>query len=160
LSRSIAYHETQLQNWKADPQNEYVPDKSLISSQIDISGHWAIQRGLDASELKIVPQGKDSFAVEFYTSGCLDRWLLHRTATFKNGLLELDRPVDPYGGKPYDKLYAIRLRGRDYLLPSTQRLWKIKPQDANFLGSLAVRGGFVDAFEREPATSRPNVSGR
>ena len=59
-----------------------------------------------------------SYRVEFFTSGCLRRWALERTATYWDGVLTLNRPVREYASKTYDRLYAVRINGEECLLPA------------------------------------------
>ena len=63
-------------------------------------------------------QKKDAgkYSVGFDTFGCLDRYSLQREATYKDGVLRLNKAVAEYCPFTYDTLYTISVDGKEYLI--------------------------------------------
>jgi hypothetical protein len=120
LKFASEYHERELSKWKSDPKHEAVPDPSICHAEIDPSGEWISDGGLMGTTLSIQKKSNQEYDVDWYTWGCLSRWRLHRTATYTDGVLKLNRPVDAYCcWSTFDKLYAVQLDLTDSLLPSS-----------------------------------------
>jgi hypothetical protein len=72
------------------------------------------------SHVVIICRAHDGdYDVSFSTGGCLGSCELPRTATIDNGLITLNAAVAEYVPNTYRSLYVIRVRGSDYLLPTT-----------------------------------------
>ena len=110
--------EEDLDHWKPKGDALREPASAIRSPEVDILGEWTVHRGLDLSTLSITPSDRADYQVEFATSGCLFHYRLHRTGTYSNGVLTLNRPVEEYFPLTYQKLYAVRIAGQEWLLPA------------------------------------------
>lgn len=109
--------ESELINWKSGPDQDRKPRKSLRDCTISIEGDWLRGGHLETTTLDIKRIGPSNYSIEFYTTGCLSRWKLSRTATYSDGVVKFDRPVQEYVSRTYDRLYAIRIAGEECLIP-------------------------------------------
>jgi hypothetical protein len=108
--------EEDLRKWKPTKTDRAAPPSSLLKPSMDISGTWRVSRGFYHSTLWIRRLGSSSYAVSFKSDGCMSGWSLKRTGTFSNGIVVLDRPVKDYPSSTYARLFAVRLKGVDYLV--------------------------------------------
>lgn len=92
-------------------------DRAILSPQVDLSGTWSCRHRRDDTTFTFSPRRDGRFEVDFTTGGCLGSCRLERIATVDQGVIRLDRAVAEYLPRTYDRLYAIRLDGTDYLLP-------------------------------------------
>lgn len=124
--------ENELSKWESQPENEFAPEVAELNPQLDIAGEWLYGDALIdevwipgdvlcQATFRMSRATGNSYRVEFYTSGCLSRWRLQRTATFADGVLQLNRPVIMYCSPTFDKLYAVRSDNSDYLIPATNK---------------------------------------
>lgn len=113
-----AWAEKQLLGWQPGPEHSQLPIRSIRHRKMEIAGEWDRRGGHDGSHLSIEPSGKHTYAVAFRTAGCFGDWHLERSAKYINGVLTLDRPVEEQNGFTYKRLYAVRIAGEEYLLPS------------------------------------------
>ena len=111
------YHEKKLRLWNPTKKNDATPKAELLVAKLSLKGTWTVGYGMESTSLAISPSRSGSYSVEFRTSGCLDGWRLHRTATFKDGTLLLNRPVEEYSPITYRRLFALRIKGKNYLVP-------------------------------------------
>lgn len=129
--------ESELSKWVSQPETEYAPEMDELNPKLDVAGEWTVGDVLvDGKWLpgddffdttfSMSRAAGNSFTVEFYTSGCLSRWRLQRSATFADGVLRLDRPVVMYCGPTFEKLYAVRSDGSDYFIPATDRRFVLR----------------------------------
>ena len=109
--------ESELNNWKPGPEQDRKPRPSNRDSSISLEGDWQSGGLLETTTLNIKRKDSSNYAVEYYTTGCLSRWKLSRTATYSDGVLKFDRPVQEYVSRTYDRLYAIRIAGEECLIP-------------------------------------------
>jgi len=99
--------------------------KKILSSDVEIIGEWGGSR-LPRYERNVLwitpePNKEGSYSLEFYFwmdkgGGKTER----RTGTLAGGILTLDKPVKEIGlaRDSYDVLYAVRVDGKTFLLPS------------------------------------------
>jgi hypothetical protein len=109
--------ERKLDDWVPTKENNQVPMAAIRSPQTDISGTWEVHGHLTGSSLTVTRSGPDSYDITFYTHGCTAQWKLRRTAHYSGGALVLNRPVEEYDTLIYQKLYAVRVGGTEYLVP-------------------------------------------
>ncbi|HEY2414771.1 MAG TPA: hypothetical protein VGI40_21175 [Pirellulaceae bacterium] len=94
-------------------------DPTLIAADETIAGEW-IQRGrLYHTSFSFAERDDGDYNLGFSTGGCLGGCKLSRTAAFKDGLVTLNTAVAEYVPNTYSTLYAIRVLGNEYLLPTT-----------------------------------------
>ncbi len=125
--------ERSLSRWKANPETEFVPEATDINPRLDVAGEWILRDVLIEGEWEpredmfsettflICRARGGSLNAEFYSSGCFSRLRLQRTATFAEGVLQLDHPVSMYYGLPFEKLYAVRCDGSDCLIAASDK---------------------------------------
>jgi hypothetical protein len=109
--------ERRIQDWESASHTLSQPDLSLVAPDVALAGNWSVSRHRQGSRLELSPDAAGNWRARFETGGCLGRCALDRTAQFTNGVLLLDRPVSEYLPVTYDRLYAIRFDGQDFLLP-------------------------------------------
>lgn len=95
-----------------------VTDRSLIATDIALSGEWTTRRRLNHTAFTFVERTDGKYDVQFSTGGCLGGCKLSRVGTLSEGVLVLDRAVAEYVPRTYDTLYAIRIDDIEYLLPA------------------------------------------
>jgi hypothetical protein len=117
-NESTRQMEARLKNWQA-PEGLQLPPDSIRISSVALEGSWLGRTGMDSARMNITRREDDTFDVEFVAGGCLGRWQLSRTATYSDGILELDRPVQEYCPITFKRLYTIRVDGTELLLPET-----------------------------------------
>jgi len=103
--------------WDRDRPPVAKPNASLLASDILLEGKWEVHRHLQSSAIEISRNPPWQYQIAFSTSGCLGGLTLERTGTYVDGTLSLDKPVGEYLPLTYDRLYAVRIEGTDYLLP-------------------------------------------
>lgn len=108
----------EFRNWDAGAQERLVPPDAIRAPDLDISGEWCVSRGYDSTFLTIRPVSGDRYEVCFATHGCVGGWKLHRVATFREGVLVLDEPVEEYFPLMYARLYPVKITGEDCLISS------------------------------------------
>ncbi|MCB9853237.1 MAG: hypothetical protein H6819_09095 [Phycisphaerales bacterium] len=138
---SSRYIEAELKDWRP-PDGLQPPPATIRVSSIDLEGSWLGRTGMDTASMVISRRNDGTFDVNFSTSGCLGGWRLKRTATYKDGILELDRPVQEYCPITFRRLYTIRANGTELLLPETSvaDLMQDRDADGNFNpGSIGIR---------------------
>jgi len=109
--------ERRARNWKPS----LVPnlsDRSLIATDISLSGEWATRRRLSHTAFTFAKRPDGQYGVQFSTGGCLGGCELTRIATFSDGAIMLDGAVAEYVPRTYDTIYAIRIDNDEYLLPA------------------------------------------
>jgi hypothetical protein len=110
--------EQRARDWKPGPI-PVLSDSTLIAADEVITGEW-IQRGrLYHTSFSFAKRNDGDYDVSFSTGGCLGGCKLSRTAAVKDGLIRLNAAVAEYLPNTYLSLYIIRVRGSDYLLPTT-----------------------------------------
>jgi hypothetical protein len=111
-----AYVEKRLSEWK--PAERYaVPAGALQSDAQALVGEWTAHRGFDGTTMTFFAPVDGRFKVRFFSGGCLGAWTLHRTAILKDGVVYLDKPVQPYCAEPYDRLFFVRAKDGLRLVP-------------------------------------------
>lgn len=109
--------EKSLLDIKEFPAGDPTPIKNLVSLNTKIIGEWNEFAPMAGSSMSIEKADSCRLQVHFYAQGCLDSWSLSRTGFYRNGILELDRPVAEYLPRVYKKLYTLKVGNRDYLVP-------------------------------------------
>jgi hypothetical protein len=105
-----------LRGWKPDHRLKK-PKATLINPDVDLQGTWVTATRMDYSTLAF-EKSAGGYTVRFVTGGCLGQWKLYRTAMCSHGVITLSAPIRPYRPGTYQTLYAIKVGGIDYLLPS------------------------------------------
>jgi hypothetical protein len=93
-------------------------DVALIATDINIAGDWLERGRHHSTSFSFSPLASGSFDAQFKTHGCSGGAAFSRQATWRAGTIRLDRAVADILGRTYDTLYAMRLDGTEYLLPS------------------------------------------
>ncbi len=93
-------------------------DRSLIDTEILLTGQWHTPRPLSHTEFTFDPRTDGRYNVRFRASGCGGGCELLRTATLIDGVIVFDGAVVEYSRKTYDTLVAIRVDTDEYLLPA------------------------------------------
>lgn len=99
--------------------------KKALNPKMEIVGEWQgfVLGGYDRSNLTVKkhPEQKDAYQLEFARktdfSGVRRTT---RTAKFVDGILTLNEPIEGFAisTPSYAKLYAVRSKGKDFLVPS------------------------------------------
>ena len=103
--------EQSISDWKPTASDRAVPDPSLLVSEMNPEGQWAMKAHLAGCWLEIRRIKENKFAVRLDSIGCVGAWGLDRTATFANGTLTFDRPMKDYAFGVFDRLYAVKVKG-------------------------------------------------
>lgn len=100
--------ERDLAHWK--PEKVWAnPFAQELAIDADLSGTWKRPGRMDLAEIQFTSKGNGRYGVEFTSVGCLNGWRLLRTATFKDGVILLNKPVKDYAGWTYDRLYSTHV---------------------------------------------------
>ena len=110
--------ETELAKWSPSSEDMKVPRESLRDRSMNVTGEWIGRTGMDYAALSIKPRSGNEYDVTFATGGCLSDWQLRRIGKYAHGVLTLDRPVQEYCPITFNTLYAIRIDGKELLLPA------------------------------------------
>lgn len=111
--------EEELADWKPESECPTKLHESLLDNALDPAGRWVNNCVHDAGNtLTLVRTAEGEYEVIFRTSGGLLSWQLSRTATYRDGVLTLNRPVQEYAPWIYQRLYPARIDGNQYLIPS------------------------------------------
>jgi len=99
--------------------------KSILAPDTRLDGRWigVIRRGYEEHTVQIAtdPKEEGAYRLKFYswtdTAGVIKT---NRTGKFLNGVLSLNEPIKGFGisKAPFSVIYALRVEGKDYLLPS------------------------------------------
>ncbi|HEY3244901.1 MAG TPA: hypothetical protein VGM03_16290 [Phycisphaerae bacterium] len=108
-----------------------MPPEKLRDGSIDIEGDWIRRTRLDSARMRVKHRSSNHYDVEFATSGCLSRWQLKRTGSYRDGVLTLNRPVQEYCPITFNTLYAIRADGKELLVPAPNIADLLKDLDDN-----------------------------
>jgi hypothetical protein len=80
--------------------------KDILVKDIEITGNWYSCDWHDSEGLEI--KKENDYKVTFMVYGDLASWKLERTATYSNGVIELNKPVLEYAPlMPYKKFYSV-----------------------------------------------------
>ncbi len=119
VGESSRYVEAELAKWSPKAADLQVPPEKLRDSSIEVEGDWIGRTGMDSARMSIQRRSSNDYDIDFATSGCLSHWELRRTGTYRDGVLTLDRPVQEYCPITFKTLYAIRVDGKELLLPAS-----------------------------------------
>jgi len=116
-------------------------DASLIAGDAVLHGEWRREGRRERHVYHFSGRADGTFGVYFTTNnhGTCD---FSRTATFSEGVINLDKAVAHAMGEAYDTLYAVRIDGADYLIPA--------PHVENFERELAAEDGGWRRFVFKP----------
>ena len=99
--------------------------KTILAPDTRLDGRWigVIRRGYEEHTVQIATDPKDegAYRLKFYswtdTAGVIKT---NRTGKLVDGVLSLNEPLKGFGisKSPFSVLYAVRVEGKDYLLPS------------------------------------------
>ncbi len=96
----------------------FLNDRSLIDTEISLTGQWRTTRRLSHTEFTFIPRTDGRYDVRFRAGGCGGGCELSRTATITDGVILFDGAVVEYSRKTYDTIYAVRVDADEYLLPA------------------------------------------
>jgi hypothetical protein len=153
--------EAELAKWSPTTADAQVPPEKLRDRSIGIEGEWIGRTGMDSARLNIKRRPDNDYEVEFATSGCLSRWRLTRKGTYRDGTLTLDRPVQEYCPITFKTLYAIRVDGKELLLPAPSVAELLKDLDdsgnskPHTIGVSFYTYGHRSDRVRDPAAATP-----
>jgi hypothetical protein len=112
-----SYMEKRLLEWK--PAASYLAPSGLPQSDPQrLVGEWCTSMGWDGTSVTFLAPKEGASEVTFTTGGCLGKWTLKRAATLKDGLVRLDKAVQSYCGKPYDRFFFLLRNGELCLVPA------------------------------------------
>jgi hypothetical protein len=101
-------------DWTPGPEQAHEPTESVLARDAQITGEWTMANVY----IDISGDSPGQYDVLFNTHlrcvGCT----LRRTATYRDGILELDRPVRAILGPAYQRLFTVTADGTEYLLPA------------------------------------------
>jgi prepilin-type N-terminal cleavage/methylation domain-containing protein len=106
-------------SWDSQGESRVRPPADIVVKDVAIAGEW-FGRGTYVS-LGIEKAPAEKWTVRFRSGtrcGLGPSILLTRTATYKDGVLLLDRPVQTLAGETFQRVYKVRIRGKEYLVPS------------------------------------------
>lgn len=116
-----------MENETADVENLASYLGGFIVTNGNITGQWDSWGHDDGICLTIGCESKGSYPISFYARGDLASWRLERTATFSNGVLQLNRPVKPYLGRSFTHFYLIRTPEElRFLSQHFVRFWRVE----------------------------------
>jgi hypothetical protein len=121
--------EAKLAWWSPKAKDLQMPPEKLRDGSIDIEGDWIRRTRLDSARMRVKHRSSNHYDVEFATSGCLSRWQLKRTGSYRDGVLTLNRPVQEYCPITFNTLYAIRADGKELLVPAPNTADLLKDLD-------------------------------
>jgi hypothetical protein len=157
--------ERALRKWRPDKENDQAPHLSLLSAAPNLEGYWGRFMGFDSASLEFTRREDGRFDVRFSSGGCLGGLDLTRTAEAKEGTILLDLPVREYAGTTYQRLYVVRVQGKEYLLPDRN----VKRFEASLTKDRkAIRSGcdaHFEVYQRKekrqsaPARHKPSAAG-
>ena len=113
----VSEEDLELNDWAPGPEQSVAPDEDMRVEKVDISGEWTYGY---RTIFWIRPHKDDGYQVRFHSHSRSRSCNLERTATYEQGVLVLNRPVKEMHGLAYQRLYTVRIDGRDYLLPSAR----------------------------------------
>jgi hypothetical protein len=106
-------------SWDSQAESKVLPPADIVVKDAAIAGEW-ICRGTYIT-LRIEESSTGGWQVAFHSGtrcGLGPSIVLTRTATYKAGLLLLNRPVQTLSGKTFQRVYKVHVRGKEYLVPS------------------------------------------
>jgi hypothetical protein len=115
--------EEKISLWKRTKDNNAFPSESQRCTVSDVSGVWKRGGGMDYTTIKLFPMKSGRYRLLFSTGGCLSHWSLELTATYRDGVLLLNRPVEEYIPAVYDRLFTIKTPQGIRLISDTSLAW-------------------------------------
>ncbi|QDT00641.1 hypothetical protein HG15A2_39800 [Adhaeretor mobilis] len=101
-------------NWEPTAADLARPEDGLLAPNMNVVGEWFT--GIGSTSLTIKPGG-GSYEVKCDTGGCLWRCDFQREGIFAKSELRFDLPIIQYNPVAFDRVFAVRFRDKDYLLP-------------------------------------------
>ena len=118
-----------LSNSKGDFENLSSNFSNLVTNFI-IEGEWDSSYWHDGVHLLIKKVEANKYEVLYFARGDLDSWLIKRTAFFKNGVLELNKPVEEYMPLgTYKHFYLLKLNEGVRLISQPLARFILKKED-------------------------------
>jgi hypothetical protein len=103
--------EKELEGAKVDTSDLSTQLDPWIVKEADITGQWDSSGWHDGPHLTIMKRADGQYSVVFHARGDLLSWTLKRTASFRNGVLEFNRPVKEYLPlHPYKFFYLLKIK--------------------------------------------------
>lgn len=139
-------------SWDAAAESKIPPPQDLLSAKEDFTGQWICHRHHLLLEMKAAQPGK--WQVSFYAGtrcGLGPSIKLDRTASYENGILTLDRPVQDIPKHTFQRLFAVCIEDRIYLIPSFQldKLKEILEKGTKEDRAESLQQEFLTRFDRE-----------
>jgi hypothetical protein len=102
---------------KWEPAASYlVPEGTRQSDPMALVGEWRAR--YEGTTVTFGAPVDGTMPVFFRTWGCLASWTLRRTATLKDGLVQLNKAVQSYCGEPYDRYFFVKKGETLWLAPA------------------------------------------
>ena len=106
-----AIREAMITRWKPDKETFLAPPAFLRCRADDLTGTWKLPASTESARLRLSRRKEDppdTYRVAFEARGCLMNWSLERTATYRDGVLILNRAVVDYDESCYIRVYTIK----------------------------------------------------
>jgi hypothetical protein len=108
-------------SWDPKTESKILLPQDLLTSKEDFTGEWICHSHHLVMDMKLDRPGK--WKVSFYAGtrcGLGPSIKLDRIAAYENGILTLDRPVQDISKNTFQRLFAVRIEDRNYLITSFQ----------------------------------------
>jgi hypothetical protein len=109
--------ERSLGKWQPAAIDRRAPDSRIWVKDAKIAGLWTRWSDFDGCSYEFTSKGNHRYAVRIYTKGCVDSWELKRSASYENGIIQFDKPVQVYTSETFDRLYPVKSHGLLLLAP-------------------------------------------
>jgi hypothetical protein len=111
-----------LTSWDSSAEKTIRPPPDILAPDVNLIGEWQCGSRRRIA-LNIEPDRSGEWRITFHSgTGCgLGRSIsLKRVATYGAGIVTLDRPVQEVLGETFQRLYTVRVHGREYIIPSVR----------------------------------------
>ncbi|MFN0138128.1 MAG: hypothetical protein ACKVS9_18645 [Phycisphaerae bacterium] len=118
-AQTACFIEQELADWSPSVADAQAPPEYLRNRSVAIEGVWIGRTDMDYASMTITRRADNNYDVEFVTGGSLSSWCLKRTASYRDGVLTLDRPVREYCPITFKSMFTIQVDGKELLLPAS-----------------------------------------
>jgi hypothetical protein len=108
--------EFDISHWVPATKDRATPKRDVWIKNFDPCGKWSTPGGFAVDWFEIRRRKEGGFTVEFGSASCLTRYTMSRHATFSDGVLHLDRPLNGNANGIFDRLYPIQIGHRVFLV--------------------------------------------
>jgi hypothetical protein len=109
--------EKELRAWRREQKNLSPPVGELLCKDAELAGVWGTGSGFSVVTFTILPKARGLLSVNFETGGCEGGWKLLREGRYDAGILTLNKPIKIYPDGIFDRLYTMRVAGKEFLVP-------------------------------------------